>query len=75
VSKKKADNKFGKSLWDKGNPPLVRFPLCQAYGLTFTPSVALLKSRGFRHLRMATADRGGSDKPFEKGLIQNFSNK
>jgi len=40
--------------------------------LTFTPSVALGKSRGFRPLRRATADRGGSDKPFEKGLSQNF---
>ena len=27
----------------------------------------------FRHLRVATADRGGSDKPFEKGLSENFS--
>jgi hypothetical protein len=26
----------------------------------------------FRHLRMATAERGGSAKPFEKGLSQNF---
>jgi len=34
--------------------------------------VALGKSRGFRPLRRATADRGGSDKPFEKGLSQNF---
>jgi len=41
VSKKKADDGSRKTLFNKGNPPLVRFPLCQAFGLTFTPSVAL----------------------------------
>ena len=41
VSKKKAVMKQEKLYGIRGNPPLVRFPLCQAKGLTFTPSVAL----------------------------------
>jgi hypothetical protein len=36
-------------------------------------SLAKKKRRGlFRSLRRATAERGGSAKPFEKGLSENF---
>ena len=47
------------------------FPLCQAFGLTFTPSWRLRRIGLFRPLRRATADRGGSDELLKK-LEQNF---
>ena len=36
------------------------------------PSVALSNDKEFRSLRRATAVLGGSAKPFEKGLSENF---
>ena len=36
------------------------------------PSVALSNDKEFRPLRRATAALGGSAKPFEKGLSENF---
>ncbi|MBR3879154.1 MAG: hypothetical protein IKJ24_03415, partial [Clostridia bacterium] len=37
-----------------------------------SPLVALSNDKGFRSLRRATAELGGSAKPFEKGLSENF---
>ena len=37
------------------------------------PSVALSNDKEFRSLRRATAALGGSAKPFEKGLSENYS--
>ena len=52
--------------------PIVRFFLCNQRPKE--KSLAKKKCRGlFRSLRRATAERGGSAKPFEKGLSENDS--
>ena len=70
VSKKKAGERFKKCLWDKGNPPLVRFPSFRLRR-KFTLRWRFGRIREFRTLRGATADRGGSDELLKK-LEQNF---
>ena len=52
-----------------GTPHLCGSP---ASLLRSSPSVALSNDKEFRSLRRATAELGGSAKPFEKGLSENF---
>ena len=56
---------------ERGNPPLVWFPLFLAYGKKFTPLRGALNDRAFRPLRRATRALPLTHKPLKR-LDRNF---